>query len=672
MNMTKDIEINEGIDLASRKCDDNAFVSCEVRYRCLFETVQFGIMILDGDTGKVVDVNPFMTKLTGYLHEEFFDKYLWEIGPFKDAVFFKKLFADLQSKECLRYDSIVLATRDGLNVPIELTVNLHMINRKKMICFSIRDISKRKQAEESFRVSEQMLAGIFLHMRDVVWSLSWPDLGVLFISHAAERHAAERVFGRPSQDFVANPSLWQDAVYPEDFHTVEAAINDLKKHGSAERTSRIVKADGSIAWILDRSWLVFDNNGRATRVDGIVTDITARIQADAERMKLEKQLWSSQKMDAIGSLAGGVAHDFNNLLSVIMTYAGFVMESLQAGDPLWEDLLEIEKAGKRAAALTNQLLAFSRKQILVSVPLCLNTIATGIEKMLRRILGEDIELVIKLEPELGLTTADPGQMEQVLMNLAVNARDAMPKGGKLTIETSNLEIDEEYTEHHAAVKLGSYVQLIVTDTGCGMDEQTKERIFEPFFTTKEKGKGTGLGLATVYGIVRQSGGDIWVNSEVGRGTSFSVYLPRDHTATEPLLTRSTEVQVETETRGAETILVVEDEDMLLTISRRALEAAGYKVLTASNGEDALLMSAQYKGDIHLLVTDVVMPRMGGMALAQELLEVRPSLKILYISGYTDDAVVNHGVLNADIQLLPKPFTAALIARKVRMVLDMPS
>jgi signal transduction histidine kinase/DNA-binding response OmpR family regulator len=337
------------------------------------------------------------------------------------------------------------------------------------------------------------------------------------------------------------------------------------------------------------------------------------------------------------------------------------------GDPLKKDLLEVVNAATRAAALTRQLLAFSRKQILQPVALDLNQIAEGVEKMLQRILGEDIKLVQTLAPDLGLTLADPGQLEQVLMNLVVNARDAMPEGGKLIIETSNVEIDEEYAARHMAVTPGSYVQLAVSDTGCGMDEQTRARIFEPFFTTKEQGKGTGLGLSTVYGIVKQSGGSIWVDSEPGQGTTFKICLPRELCATTvTLIKNSTIPRLFT---GTETILLVEDEEALREIAQRSLEAAGYRVLTASDGHEALLVSADHAGDIQLLLTDVVMPRMSGRVLAQEVAKTRPTVKVVYMSGYTDDAILRHGVLEAGIHFLAKPFTSAGLTRKVREVLD---
>ncbi|HMG21415.1 MAG TPA: ATP-binding protein, partial [Kofleriaceae bacterium] len=429
----------------------------------------------------------------------------------------------------------------------------------------------------------------------------------------------------------------------------------------------MIRADGTMCWTTTRGEAVRGPDGKVAKLRGTVHDITARKRADAERESLEEQLRATQKMEAIGSLAGGVAHDFNNLLSVILNYTTFATESVREGDPVLDDLLEVKNAAERAATLTRQLLAFSRKQVLQPVLLNLNHIAAGVEKMLQRILGEDIDLVLRLAPDLGLIMADPGQLEQVLMNLVVNARDSMPRGGKLIIETSNVEIDEQDAARRVGVRPGPAVELVVTDTGCGMDHKTKARLFEPFFTTKEKGKGTGLGLSTVYGIVKQSEGGIAVTSEPGSGTTFRISLPRDVAAKLPSasLTRTRSV---TRPTGSETVLVVEDEAALLKVARRTLESAGYTVLSAANGSEALLTFAPYAGEIHLLLTDVIMPRMGGRDLAEQLARTRPALKVLYMSGYTDDAIVHHGVLDAGTAFIGKPFTAVQLTQKVREVL----
>ena len=393
-----------------------------------------------------------------------------------------------------------------------------------------------------------------------------------------------------------------------------------------------------------------------------------RKRAEAERKSLEEQLRLSQRLEAVGSLAGGVAHDFNNLLSVILCCTEFAMAKVREEDHVRNELWEVKKAGERAVSLTRQLLAFSRKQVLQPVVLNLNQIAAGVEKMLRRILGEDIDYVQVLAPDLGRVRADPGQIEQVLMNLVVNARDAMPEGGKLTIETSNVDLDEEYAARHVAVKPGPYVQLAVSDTGCGMDAKTQARIFEPFFTTKEKGKGTGLGLSTVYGIVKQSGGNIWVYSEPGQGTTFKIYLPRELSGS-TTVTASRLAAVVTPPTATETILVVEDEEAVCNIAKQILCAASYTVLTAASPNDALLTCNAYQGEVHLLLTDVVMPQMSGRVLAERLVLARPGIKVLYMSGYTDEAIVHQGTLDPGTHFIAKPFSAADLTTKVREVLD---
>jgi nitrogen-specific signal transduction histidine kinase/CheY-like chemotaxis protein len=387
-----------------------------------------------------------------------------------------------------------------------------------------------------------------------------------------------------------------------------------------------------------------------------------------ESRALEEQLRQSQKMEAVGRLAGGVAHDFNNLLTVIGGYGELLLTSTPRGDPNREPLEEIVAAGERAASLTRQLLAFSRKQVLMPEVLDLNAIVAGMDKMLKRLIGEDVDFVTLLDPSAGHARVDPGQLEQVIMNLAVNARDAMPRGGKLTIETANAELDGAYAQRHATVATGPYVMLAVSDTGVGMDAETQARIFEPFFTTKEKGKGTGLGLSTVFGIVKQSGGNIWVYSEQGKGTTFKVYLPR---VEEAPMSREARSGIHSAIQGTETILLVEDESSIRTLARKALESVGYRVVDAKSGPNALELVRKSRDPIHLLLTDLVMPEMAGTELASRLLEDRPELRILYVSGYTDDAVVRHGLLDHRHHFLPKPFTPQILRRKVREVLDAP-
>jgi signal transduction histidine kinase/DNA-binding response OmpR family regulator len=388
----------------------------------------------------------------------------------------------------------------------------------------------------------------------------------------------------------------------------------------------------------------------------------------AERQRLEEQLLQSRKMEAIGQLAGGVAHDFNNILTAITGYSELLLGDLSSYDSRHADVQEIKKAADRAAALTRQLLAFSRRQVLQPTVLNLNVVISNMEKMLRRLIREDIELVIALDPELGRVKADMGQIEQVIMNLAVNARDAMPQGGKLTIETANVVLDEEYAQQHVDVQPGPYVMLAVSDTGVGMDEETRSHLFEPFFTTKEVGEGTGLGLATVYGIVKQSGGHIWVYSEPKPGTTFKVYLPRVEEAVES----GKQVQSPAESpRGSETVLLVEDADMVRDLAYRVLLQNGYTVLEARDGREALQVCEEHEGPIHLLMTDEVMPQMSGRELADRLMPLRPEMRMLYMSGYTDDGIIRHGVLEPGVAFLQKPFTPDALTSKVREVLDAP-
>jgi PAS domain S-box-containing protein len=396
--------------------------------------------------------------------------------------------------------------------------------------------------------------------------------------------------------------------------------------------------------------------------------LAERVEAEvAERLNAEEALRQAQKMEAVGRLAGGIAHDFNNLLSVILGYAHLLQGSLD-GDPRYGgDLREIRTAGERAASLTRQLLAFSRQQVLDPRVLDLAEVVRNLEPMLRRIVGEDIEITVGEQPVLGRVKADPGQLEQVLMNLVVNSRDAMPTGGKLTIEIANVVLDDEYATHHLGVVAGPHVMLAVSDNGVGMDRATAARIFEPFFTTKEKGKGTGLGLSTVFGIVQQSGGTIWVYSEPGAGTTFKIYLPM--TTDDAALLR--EPDRAGKLGGSETILLAEDEEQVRVMVATILRRQGYTVLEARDAMAAIHHAGHHGGAIHLLLTDVVMPDIGGRSLAEQIGALRPGLRVLYVSGYTDDAVVRHGVLEADVAFLQKPITPDALARKVREVLDGP-
>jgi signal transduction histidine kinase/ActR/RegA family two-component response regulator len=384
-----------------------------------------------------------------------------------------------------------------------------------------------------------------------------------------------------------------------------------------------------------------------------------------ERKQLQEQFLQAQKMEAIGQLAGGVAHDFNNLLTVMLGYSEMLLHNLE-DERLKSHVEAISNAAERAGRLTSQLLAFSRKQIREPRVLNINDIVAETDNMLRRVIGEDIKLTTVLDKDLSHVRIDPGQIEQVIMNLTVNARDAMPDGGKLVIETANVELDAEYANAHLSVQPGEHVMLAVTDTGHGMDEETRKHIFEPFFTTKEVGAGTGLGLSTVYGIAKQNNGNVWVYSEPGKGTTFKVYLPvvKEERAAAPDKEEAPEVPA-----GTETILLVEDEEIVRELARQVLEQKGYKVLTARHGAEALIVAEQYDGPIHLLLTDVVMPEMNGKDLAERLLAIRSDLRVIYMSGYADAAIFQNGSVPETANYLQKPFTPASLLRKVREVLD---
>ncbi len=398
----------------------------------------------------------------------------------------------------------------------------------------------------------------------------------------------------------------------------------------------------------------------------LARDVTERERTEEQLREKEEQFLQAQKMEAIGRLAGGVAHDFNNILATIIVYSDLLLHDLKEGDPLRNDVEEMRRAADRAASLTRQLLAVSRRQVLEPKVLNLNDIVNSMEQMLQRLIGEDIELVTALSPDLGNVRADSDQIGQVIMNLVVNSKDAMPGGGRLMIETSNVSPDDSYAREHMSVTPGPYVMLAVADTGCGMDENTKSKVFEPFFTTKEKGRGTGLGLSTVYGIIKQSGGNISVQSELGKGTTFKIYLPRVEEAVEVLAPPRESAE---STRGSETVLVVEDDDPLRRLVVRILKSNGYNVLEARHGHDALQICGAYKGTIDLIVTDIIMPQMTGHELANRLTSMRPKLKVLYMSGYTDDTIGHLGILKQNIHFVQKPFTSYSLLNKVREVLS---
>jgi two-component system cell cycle sensor histidine kinase/response regulator CckA len=642
-------ELREMEGRRARKRAEEATRSSEAQYRRLFETAEDGILILDAATGKITDVNPFLTGLLGYSREAFLGKALWEIGPFKDIEACQLAFRELQEKDRIRYEDLPLETSDGRSIAVEFVSNTYGVNGKEVIKCNIRDITERKRAEEALvKLRNAVDASgevVFITDRDGIITFINPEFTRLY------GYAAEEVVGKVTPRVLKSGNM-----RPEEYADFWRTILE-KRVAKGEIINRT--KDGRFVTVESSANPILDEHGNITGFLAIQRDVTARKQ-------LEEQFRQAQKMEAVGRLAGGIAHDFNNLLTIITGYGQLLLEELPEKNPLRLQVAEVLKAGERATSLTRQLLAFGRRQVLAPQVLDLNKVVVNTEVMLRRLIGEDIELATIPGQGLGPVKADPGQIEQVILNLAVNARDAMPEGGKLTIETSNRLLDEQYACMHVSVQPGSYVMLAVSDTGCGMDAETQAHTFEPFFTTKEKGKGTGLGLATVYGIVKQSGGYIWVYSEVGKGTTFKIYLPRIH---EPVEATELAPAESASAGGSEAILLVEDDSSVRSLVRSVLESRGYSLLVAHNGEEALELCKQHQGPIHLLLTDVVMPGISGRELAERVTPFQREMKVLYMSGYTDNAIVHHGVLDADVAFLQKPFSPQTLANKVRSVLD---
>ena len=518
-----------------------------------------------------------------------------------------------------------------------------------------RALREKAHREETARLQEEILCA----KRD--WELTFdavPELVLVLDQDGIVQRANQAVADTLGLAFtqIVGKQCW------EVMHGMSESCQDCPHHRSREsgQTERGDLEEPRLGKVFDAFCTPLRHP------DGTVQGSVVALRDITERRQLEKQLFLAQKLEAVGRLTGGIAHDFNNLLGVVTGFSDLVLERLEPGSALRPRIEQIKKAGERGISLTRQLLAFGRQQVLEPRVLCLNDIVGDTTKMLQQLLGEDIEITTLLAADLGSVKADPSQLEQVLMNLAVNARDAMPTGGKLTIETGNVFLDDAYVQRHVVAQAGPYVLLAVSDTGVGMDPETQARIFEPFFTTKEKGKGTGLGLSTVYGIVKQSGGYIWVYSELEKGTAFKVYLPSIGKAAEEVRAKLARA---TAPGGSETILLLEDEASLRELIQEWLAEMGYKVLEAKGGAEALEISKSHTGPIHLLLTDVVMPGMSGRELAERLAPARHEMKVLFISGYTNNAIVHHGVLKAGVAFLQKPFTRDVLAQKIRETLD---
>ena len=609
---------------------DQLLHASETRYRRLFEAAKDGILILDADSGTIVDANPFIQDLLGFSADELKGKRLPEIGLFRDRGSAEAAFAELQTAGYIRYEDLPLQARDGRQAEVEFVSNAYQAGATRVIQCNIRDITERKRSEREIQVLSRLPA----ESPDVVLRASRD--GVILYANPA---------GAP---LLENWGCGVGGTIPGDWPswTAEALRSGAKRQVEIQADSRVY--DCLLAPIADGSYV--NVYGR---------DVTIH-------KKIEKELRQSQKMEAVAHLAGGVAHDFNNLLGVITGYAELLMRQLPEESPYRQKLDQILKASDRATGLTQQLLAFGRRQVLQPKVLLLSSVVAGVKEMLRHVIREDIELVTRCAPDLWPVLADPSQIEQVLVNLAINARDAMPEGGRLAFDLTNVAEVTFGASGSGNGARGPHVVLAVSDTGQGMEEKTLSRLFEPFFTTKEAGKGTGLGLATVYGIVRQSGGHIEVESAPGRGSTFKVYLPRAAAIAQQALEPRVAETDQAGLHGSETILLVEDEKALRLVLSETLGEAGYTLISTSSPIEAVALARAHPGRIHVLLTDVIMPEMNGRALAERIRSLRPDVTVLFMSGYTDDVL--GAVLDPSVQFIQKPFFREVLLRRLRDIL----
>ncbi len=640
-----------------RKQAEEALRQSERRFRALIEN-SADILLLLNPAGEITYSSPAAARILGYDPEEMiglntFDK----LRPEEVERVAEHLAETLRNPGEPEFVRAEARAKDGSWHMFEGTMtNCLGVPGVEAIVVNVRDISEQEKALEAVRVAEGKFRTLVEQLPAITY-IAEPGADGRWEYVSPQ---IETLMGFSPQEWMALASTWWNRVHPDDRERVAEAEREFERTGKPLRAEyRLIARDGRVLWFRDEAVLLRRPAAGPPLMQGVLHDIT-------DQKRLEEQLRQAQKMEAVGRLAGGVAHDFNNLLMVIQGHTSLLSERLQEGSSERRSVDQIHKSSERAAALTRQLLAFSRMQVMQPRVLDLNTVVADTGKMLRRVIGEHIELILRYDSGLGRVKADPGQIEQVLLNLVVNARDAMPGGGKVVIETCNLALDEAAARRISSLKPGSYVVLSVSDTGVGMDPETQSHIFEPFFTTKEQGKGTGLGLATVYGIVQQSGGHITAYSQPGQGATFRLYFPR----VEEPADRGSGIRPRAKIpKGTETILLVEDETEVRELAREALRRGGYAVLEARDGEGALRLAEGYTGPIHLLLSDVVMPNLGGPELAARLLEMRPQLKVLYMSGYSEFISASHGEIGPLTYFLQKPFSLESLGRKVREILD---
>jgi two-component system, cell cycle sensor histidine kinase and response regulator CckA len=644
-------------DITDRRRAEQALRESEERYRLLFENNPQPMWVFDNETLAFLAVNEAACRHYGYTRAEFLAMTIRDIRPFEDIPALLQRVAS-EPREFQKAGVWRHRKKGGTEIAVEISSHPLLFAGRAAQLILATDVTERIRAEEALRQSEQKYRDIFDFATVGIYQ-SRRDGSLI----TANGPLAE-ILGYDTPEDLLRHNMDEIYVNPAERREL---IARFEPEGKAHRQEvRWKRKDGTPIWLELDARAVRSPDSTTRYFEGFVHDISERKKSEEEKRRLQEQLVQAQKMEAVGQLAGGIAHDFNNLLTAITGYSELLLGELPAEDLRRSHAEEIRKAGERAASLTQQLLAFSRRQVLEPKVLDVNTVVSDIERMLRRLIGEHIELKTRKTQDLWKVKADPGQIEQAVLNLVLNARDAMPNGGTLAIETSNAELDETFTRTHVPTQPGSYVSVAVSDTGVGISDEVKARLFEPFFTTKERGKGTGLGLSTTYGIVKQSGGFLWCDSEVGRGTTFQVLLPRVEEPESETVERKAPPPIHP---GDETVLLVEDEPEVRSLVQRILKTQGYTVVTAANPDEALAVSREFKGPIQIMVTDVVMPGMSGLQLAERLAPTRRDMRVLFMSGYTNDAIGHQGVLDPGTAFLQKPFTPNSLARKVREVLD---
>ena len=684
--------LRESAQQKQRRRMEAALRESEERFSKAFRCSPDAITITTLEEGHYLEVNDGFLRLTGYEREEVIGHTAAELKVWADPAARPQLLRELRERGAVHDREFPFRVKSGEVRTFLVSADIIEIGTEECLLAVSRDITERQRAEEALASSEARYRGLFEDSPVSLWEEDFSTVKTFLDSLRAQGITDFDTYFQEHPEAVARCA---EGVKVVDVNRAALELFEASSKGALRGSLAAVFTQESLSTF--RQELVALAAGQpGVETETVARTLTSKVRNLAvrwtlapgcedtfdrvlvsvlditERKTLEEQLRQAQKMEAVGRLAGGIAHDFNNLLNVVLGYSEMLAGRLGSDLKLQDMVSEIRKAAERATSLTRQLLAFSRKQVLQPQVLNLNDVVADTEKMLQRLIGEDIELVSKLHAALGNVKADPGQIEQVIMNLAVNARDAMPAGGKLTIETANVDLDDAYARNHATAQPGSFVLLAVSDTGCGMDEITRAHIFEPFFTTKQENKGTGLGLATVYGIVKQSGGWVWVYSEPGHGSTFKIYLPRVQAAAEALPECEPPLcGVLTDTGEKKTVLLAEDEQALRQLIRHFLQELGYTVLESTTIAEAVQLAEQHPDPIHLLLTDVVMPGSSGRALADRVLALRPDIKVLYMSGYPDETIVHHGVLAPGVDFLQKPFTVDALARKLRAVLNHP-